>query len=87
MPRRSTRVLRLAAAAVVAGALSFGAHAAFASSGTGSCSESGMIGLTCAPGPTGDSYCDFQCRRDFGPDSGGECVGAPNELGCCRCII
>jgi hypothetical protein len=35
--------------------------------------------LTCPVGPTGDAYCDTQCRRNFGPDSTGECWPGPNS--------
>jgi hypothetical protein len=89
MPRPLSLVPRALTALAAAAMLGFGAHAAMASPAAFPCSGSGYSGLTCPVGPTGDAYCAEQCRRDFGPDSGGECwPGANSESpGCCVCLI
>lgn len=89
MPRSFSLAPRALTALAVAAMLGSGAHAAIASPAANLCSGGGSIGLTCPVGPTGDAYCDTQCKRDLGPDSGGECWrGANSESpGCCLCLL
>jgi hypothetical protein len=89
MPRSFTRIPRPLTALAVAAMLGFGAHAAMASPAGFPCSGSGYSGLTCPVGPTGNAYCAYQCQRDFGPDSTGECWPDPSSEapGCCLCAI
>lgn len=81
------RLPRLFTSLAVAGMLGFGAHAAGASPSAAGCPLSGPGSyLGCTVGPAGSSYCDTQCKRDYGPDSAGECFGSPaGSEGCCLC--
>lgn len=82
------RLPRLFTSLAVAGMLGFGAHAAVASPAS-SCQASGPGSyLGCTVGPAGDSYCDTQCKRDYGSGSVGECFGSPvGSQRCCLCTI
>ncbi len=83
------RLPRLFTSLAVAGMLGFGAHAAVASSVEANCQINGPGSyLGCTVGPAGNSYCDTQCKRDYGPDSAGECFGSPvGSESCCLCMI
>lgn len=87
MPRSPVRLSRTVPSLAIAAVLAFGAHAAFASPATISCSYdgNGRIGLSCWPGTSGDSWCNYQCERRYGPDSFGECTAFGEQQGCCLC--
>ena len=89
MPRSLTRIPRPLTALAVAAMLGFGAHAAMASPAASICSNGGTIGLSCTVGPTGDAYCDTQCKQEIGPESAGECFRASSSgsSGCCLCLL
>ena len=91
MQRSRVRLTRAVSTLAVAAMLSFGAHAAFAAPATTSCAYNGngLIGLSCwAASPSAHSWCDYQCKRIYGPESVGECAAFGGaEEGCCLCAI